>query len=57
MDKQSSHGSSLRLPVFWQENTEAWFAITEMRFRLKHVKDDLEKFDHLISSTPCRRSA
>jgi hypothetical protein len=41
MDQQPQNGSSLRLPVFWQ-NTVIWFAIV----------DDLEKSDLLVNALP-----
>jgi hypothetical protein len=51
-DQQPHQGSSLRLPVFWQENTEAWFGIVERRFRLKQVDDQMMRFDHVVNALP-----
>ena len=42
--------SSLRLPPFWAENTEAWFAIAEARFRLRNVVDEQVMFDLVVNS-------
>ena len=51
-EQQQHNGSSLRLPPFWAENTEAWFAIAETRFQLKHVGDQMEMFDHVVNALP-----
>jgi hypothetical protein len=51
-DYDDQRGSSLRLPTFWPENTEAWFAVVETRFRLKHVNEELKQFDHVMNSLP-----
>ncbi len=53
MDNEQANngGSSLCLPQFWAENTEAWFAITETRFRIKRVEDQ-QMFDHVVNALP-----
>ena len=51
-NEQQQHGGSLRLPPFWAENTEAWFAIAETRFRLRRVDDEQEMFDHVVNALP-----
>ncbi len=51
-EQPNNGGSSLRLPQFWAENTEAWFAITETRFRIKQVDDQQEMFDHVVNALP-----
>ncbi len=38
-NEQPNGGSSLRLPTFWAENTEAWFTIAETRFCIKREED------------------
>jgi hypothetical protein len=49
-NKQPNNGgSSLRLPQFLAENTEAWFAIT---VRIKRVDDQQEMFDHVVNALP-----
>jgi hypothetical protein len=35
----NNHGGSLRLLLFWAENSEAWFRIAESRFRLWNIED------------------
>ncbi len=52
MDNEQHHGGSLRLPPFWPENTEAWFAIAETRFRLRNVEDEQQMFDHVVNALP-----
>ena len=51
-EQPNNGGSSLRLPQFWAENTEAWFAIAETRFRIKRVDDQQEMFDHVVNALP-----
>jgi hypothetical protein len=51
-EQPNNGGSSLRLPQFWAENTEAWFAIAETRFRIKWVDDHQEMFDHVVNALP-----
>ena len=51
-EQPNNGGSSLRLPQFWAENTEAWVAIAETRFRIKRVDDQQEMFDHVVIALP-----
>jgi hypothetical protein len=51
-DNDDNRASSLRLPIFWADNTEAWFAVVETRFRLKHIDDEQEQFDHVVNALP-----
>jgi len=51
-EQPNNGGSSLCLPQFWAENTEAWFAIAETRFRIKRVDDQQEMFDHVVNALP-----
>jgi hypothetical protein len=51
-DQPPHQGSSLRLRVFWQGNTEAWFGIVKTRFRLKQVDDQMMRFDHVVNALP-----
>ncbi len=46
------HGGSLRLPLFWAENSEAWFGIAESRFRLRNIEDEQVKFDLVVNALP-----
>jgi hypothetical protein len=50
--KQPNVGSSLRLPLFWAENTEAWFAIAKTRFHIKRMDEQQEIFDHVVNALP-----
>jgi hypothetical protein len=51
-EQPNNGGSSLRLQQFWAENTEAWFAIAETRFRIKRVDNQQEMFDHVVNALP-----
>jgi hypothetical protein len=51
-EQPNNGGSSLRLPQLWAENTEAWFAIAETRFRIKRVDDQQEIFDNVVNALP-----
>jgi hypothetical protein len=54
-DKQpphNNHGGSLRLPLFWAENSEAWFGIAESRFRLRNIENEQVKFDLVVNALP-----
>jgi hypothetical protein len=48
----NNHGGSLRLPLFWAENSEAWFGIAESRFRLRNIEDEQVKFDLVVNALP-----
>jgi len=41
---------SVKLPKFWPENSAAWFALAESRFRKKDIYDEWTRYDHLVSS-------
>jgi hypothetical protein len=51
-EQPNNGGSSLHLPQFWAQNTEARFAIAETRFRIKRVDDQQEMFDHVVNALP-----
>jgi hypothetical protein len=46
------HMSSLRLPIFWADNAEAWFPMVKARFRLKPIDNELDQFDHEVNALP-----
>jgi hypothetical protein len=48
-EQPNNGGSSLRLPQFLAENTEAWFAITVW---IKRVDDQQEMFEHVVNALP-----
>jgi hypothetical protein len=48
----NNHAGSLRLPLFWAENSEAWFGIAESRFRLSNIEDEQVKFDLVVNALP-----
>ena len=41
---------SLKLPEFWPNNPEVWFARIEAQFNTKNINQDGTKFDYLVSS-------
>ena len=52
MDNNDHNHGSLRLPSFWPDNTEAWFAVAETRFRLRNIDDEQQMFDMVVNSLP-----
>jgi hypothetical protein len=40
------------LPPFWPENTEAWFAIAEIPFRLRQTDEEQQMFAVVINALP-----
>jgi hypothetical protein len=48
----NNHGGSLHLPLFWAENSEAWFGIAKSRFRLRNIEDEQVKFDLVVNALP-----
>jgi hypothetical protein len=48
----NNHGGSLRLPLFWAENSEVWFGIAESRFRMRNIEDEQVKFDLMVNALP-----
>jgi hypothetical protein len=40
----------VRLPQFWLSKPAAWFTLAESRFCIRHIKDEQQQFDHLLSS-------
>ena len=45
---ESTH--TVKLPEFWPENSAAWFALAESRFRMKDIYDEWTRYDHVVSS-------
>jgi len=45
---ESTH--SVKLPEFWPENSAAWFALAESRFRMRDIYDEWSRYDHVVSS-------
>ncbi len=42
----------IKLPPFWTSRPRAWFTYVESRFRLRHITDDQQMFDHVLSALP-----
>ena len=42
--------ASLKLPDFWEQNANAWFAQAEAQFALKDITVDETKFYHVVAS-------
>ena len=40
---------SLKLPEFWPQSTDLWFARADAQFRLKGITVEQTKFDHVIA--------
>lgn len=43
---------SIKLPPFWPHRPSLWFARAEGQFRLRGIKAELTKFDHVLNSLP-----
>ena len=43
---------SLKLPAFWPEEVEVWFAQTEAQFAIKRIMDSRTKFYYVVSVLP-----
>lgn len=41
---------AVRLPPFWAEEPDVWFAQAEAQFQLAGVKEDTTKFNHIIAT-------
>ncbi len=52
MENNNQHHGFLRLPPFWPENTEAWFAVAEIPFRLRQIDEEQQMFDVVINALP-----
>ena len=48
---------SLKLPAFYEDRPETWFYFAESQFRLRRIKDDQTKFDHIWQSLSAAQSA
>lgn len=42
--------STLKLPSFWFKRPDLWFLQVETQFRLKGIKTESTKYDHLVSA-------
>ena len=42
--------SNFKLPTFWPNDTELWFAQVEMVFMKHHIRSQSQKFIHVVSS-------
>ncbi|KAH6945504.1 hypothetical protein HPB50_008794 [Hyalomma asiaticum] len=38
----------LRLPTFWRNNPQLWFAQVEATFNLQHISSEISRFRHLL---------
>ncbi|KAH6930401.1 hypothetical protein HPB50_013186 [Hyalomma asiaticum] len=38
----------LRLPTFWRNNPQLWFAQVEATFDLHHISSEISRFRHLL---------
>lgn len=48
----SSMKSAIKVPGFWDKTPQAWFIMIENIFRLKGVKSDTSKYQHVLASLP-----
>ncbi|KAH6933069.1 hypothetical protein HPB50_011831 [Hyalomma asiaticum] len=42
----------LRLPTFWRNNPQLWFAQVEATFDLHHISSEISRFRHLLCNLP-----
>ena len=57
MDPMEVMAVALKLPMFYEDRPETWFYFVEGQFRLRHIKDDQTKFDHIWQSLTAAQSA
>ena len=48
---------TVKLPEFWPDNTDLWFARADAQFRLKKVTAEQTKFDHVITMLDSKTAA
>ena len=48
--QQGINAVSLKLPDFWTDKPEVWFARVEAQFGTKNINQDQTKFDYVVSS-------
>ena len=46
----SVQAASLKLPEFWTDNPEVWFARVEAQFNTKGINQDTTKYDYIVAS-------
>jgi hypothetical protein len=49
---QPSSTGNFRLPDFWPDQPENWFAMAEAQFRLRCVTSNVDKYCHLLLALP-----
>ena len=49
---QHHHAPALQLPSFWTDSPSAWFGLAESRFRMRHINNEWDKFDAVVSALP-----
>ena len=42
--------ATVTLPPFWADNSAAWFALAESRFRMRRIYDEWDRYDHVLSA-------
>lgn len=43
---------TVRIPEFWDSTPQAWFVAVENLFRLKNIKSDSSKYQHVLAALP-----
>jgi len=46
------HSPALQLPSFWTDSPSAWFGLAESRFRMRHIANEWDRFDAVVSALP-----
>jgi hypothetical protein len=49
---QHHHSPALQLPSFWTDSPSAWFGLAESRFRMRHINNEWDRFDAVVSALP-----
>jgi len=48
--RQVHAAPAITLPPFWPDNSAAWFAMAESRFRVRRIMDEWDRYDNLVSA-------
>ena len=51
-DDDSRSSSNLKLPTFWPDSAEVWFAQTDAQFDIRNITSSRSKFYHAVAALP-----
>ena len=50
LNQPTSVSTTIKLPEFWPDDPEVWFARVESQFNTKGINADCAKFDHIVAA-------